>query len=243
MTFSPGKPIHRALAIETSRQTGSVALVEDSAVLVEEAFTHGLKHAVGMLPLIDRLMRNYGWKPNDLQHLYVSQGPGSFTGLRIGITLAKTIAMVTGARIIPVPTLHVLAMNAPVEATHLIVVLDAKRNQIFTARYERQDQKWIEREQAHLDSLPEIVGRTPRPVHLIGEGIPFHEKFLPADRSGIVFTSEIDWRARASVVAQLGMELAGQNVFADADRFTPTYVRKPEAEEKYDDLHKIQNPT
>lgn len=228
----------RALAIETSGQSGSVALVENAQVLVQESFPHGLKHAAGMLPMIDRLMRNHGWNPSDLQHLYVSHGPGSFTGLRIGITLAKTLAMVTGAKIIPVPTLQILARNAPAEAKNLIVLLDAKRDQIFTARYERQNRNWIEQEQAHLDSLTEMLARVPRPVHLLGEGIPFHENFLPADRSGIVITDESSWRARASVVAEIGADLAAKGLFADVDRFTPMYVRKPEAEEKYDERQK-----
>lgn len=230
--------INRALAIETSGQNGSVALVEGSSVLVEETFPHGLKHAAGLLPLIDRLMAEHKWKPADLQYLYVSEGPGSFTGLRIGITLAKTLSLATGAKIVPVPSLRVLAMNAPAEAGNVIVVLDAKRDQIFTARFENQ----IEREPAHLDSLAEMLARSPRPVHLIGEGIPYHEKFLPTDRSEIIITSPDTWRARASVVAELGIELAKQNRFVDADRFTPVYVRKPEAEEKYEKDHpQIEN--
>jgi tRNA threonylcarbamoyladenosine biosynthesis protein TsaB len=223
-----------ALAIETSGQNGSVALVQNEQVLVEESFPHGLKHAADLLPMIDRLMRNYAWKPADLHRLYVSCGPGSFTGLRIGITLAKTLSMATGAQLIPVPTLEVLAYNAPVDARNLIVVLDAKRDQIFTARYEQQQERWHEREAAHLDTLAAILDRAPRPVHLIGEGIPYHEKFIPPDRNGIIVTGESTWRARASVVARLGIELAAVGRFTDADQFTPTYVRKPEAEEKYE---------
>jgi tRNA threonylcarbamoyladenosine biosynthesis protein TsaB len=223
------------MAIETSGRAGAVSLVENSVVLVEESFPHGLKHAAGMLPMIDRLMRQHGWKPADLRHLYVSQGPGSFTGLRIGITLAKTLAMATGARIVGVPSLAVLAENAPVEATNLIVVLDAKRDQIFTARYQRQDGQWIEREPAHLDSLAAMLGRTPRPVHLLGEGIPWHENFLPPDRAGIIIiTPQSSWNARAAVVAKIGIAMAARGEFVDADRFTPAYVRKPEAEEKYE---------
>jgi tRNA threonylcarbamoyladenosine biosynthesis protein TsaB len=225
----------RGLAIETSGQSGSVALVENARVLVEESFPHGLKHAAGMLPMIDRLIRQHDWEPSDVGQLFISHGPGSFTGLRIGITLAKTLSMVTGAKIVPVPTLQILAQNAPVDARNLIVLLDAKRDQIFTARYEWQDGKWIEKEQAHLDSLTEMLNRAPRPVHLLGEGIPFHEKFLPTDRDGIIVTDQSTWRARASVVAQLGAELAAAGIVADADRFTPMYVRKPEAEEKYEE--------
>ena len=187
--------------------------------------------------MIDRLMRQLNWTPADLQHLYVSQGPGSFTGLRIGITLAKTLAFATGARIVAVPTLQVLAENAPAEAGHLIVLLDAKRDQIFTARYERVGNRWHEIEPAHLDSLTAMIERSPRPVHLLGEGIPFHKHFLSADASGILLTGPDCWRARASVVARIGMELAKLGAFVAPDQLIPAYVRKPEAEEKYELEH------
>ncbi len=208
-------------------------MVEHGCILVEQSFSHDLKHAAGLLPLIDSLMRPLGWKPDQLSELYVSQGPGSFTGLRIGITVAKTLAFTKGARIVPVPSLHVLAYNAPDEAAQAVVVLDAKRDQIFTARYERSGRDWIEIEPAHLDSLGNMLARSPRPMHLIGEGIPYHTKFLPADASGIVVTSETVWNARASVVAMLGLRLAARGVFVSPDAFAPAYVRIPEAEEKY----------
>lgn len=227
----------RSLAIETSGRVGAVALVEHGKVLAEQSFSHGLKHAAGLLPLIDGLMRPLDWKPADLRELYVSQGPGSFTGLRIGITLAKTLAFTTGAKIIPVPSLHVLAYNGPPEATQVIVVLDAKRDQIFTARYERSGNDWIEREPAHLDSLTAMLARTIGPTHLIGEGIPYHTKFIPANVAGLVITPESTWNARASIVATLGVRLASQNVFVAPDNFVPAYVRIPEAEEKYNLQH------
>ena len=232
----------RSLAIETSGRLGSVALVEHGKVVGERAFSHGLKHAAGLLPLIDGMMRPLKWTPVGLKELYVSRGPGSFTGLRIGITLAKTLAFTNGAKIVPVPSLHVLAYNAPVEANQVIIVLDAKRDQIFTARYQRAGEDWIECEPAHLDSLSAMLDRSPRPVHLIGEGIPYHAKFLPPDAADIIVTPDSTWHARAAVVAMLGMRLAYQGKFVTADQFTPAYVRIPEAEEKYNQQHPIDLP-
>src|SRR5438876_1427031 len=146
----------RALAIETSGRVGSVALVDDNGAIEEEQFPHGLQHAAGLIPLIDKLCEARGWKASDLQEVYVSAGPGSFTGLRIGITLAKTLAFATGMKLLAVPTMRVLVENAPAEARHVIVVLDAKREQIFTASFEKVQEKWLEREQAHLDKLAEM---------------------------------------------------------------------------------------
>src|SRR4051812_29443518 len=117
----------RALAVDTSGRIGSVAVVDNGHVLAEERFAHGLQHAAMILPIIDSLTRAQGWAPRDVEELYVSAGPGSFTGLRIGITLAKTMALATGVKLVAVPSVRVLAENAPPGATDLIIVLDAKR--------------------------------------------------------------------------------------------------------------------
>ncbi len=229
----------RAIAIETSGRIGSVAIVQNGAVLSEETFPHGLQHAATILPMLDRLVRAQGWRPRDIEHVYVSSGPGSFTGLRIGITLAKTLALSIGARIVAVPSARVLLGNVPADAREAIIVLDAKRGQVFTARFTRARDvdsadlwnAWIENEPEHLDTLDAVLHRAGRPVHLIGEGIPYHRAMVP-DVPQVVVTDEALWRARAGVVAQLGYELALSEAFADPHRLTPTYVRIPEAEEK-----------
>ena len=240
-----------ALAIETSGKVGSVALVRDGVVLAEPTFEHGLKHAAGILPMIDRLCRDAGIGPADIAELYLSIGPGSFTGLRIGVTLAKTMALTTGVKIVAVPTVRVLAENAPDDAQHVIIVLDAKRDQIFTgsfdaeamrggdlSRHPANPSRWTEREPAHLAPLTDILARTPRPVHLIGEGIPYHDKFIPKDEPGVIVTPPETWRARAAIVATIGQSMASRGEFADADRLTPLYIRKPEAEEKWESTHR-----
>lgn len=224
----------RGIAIETSGRIGSIAAVEAGRIVAEEQFPHGLQHAATILPIVDRHCRQRGWSPGDVEHLYVSIGPGSFTGLRIAITLAKTMALATGVKVVAVPSVEVLVRNAPPEANHVIIVLDAKRDQIFTARFARTAEGgWSEREPAHLDTLPAMLARAPRPVHLLGEGIPYHEKFIPQDDAGIVVTPAESWRARAAAVAEIGMKMAGQNQFANPDTLTPLYIRLPEAEEKW----------
>jgi tRNA threonylcarbamoyladenosine biosynthesis protein TsaB len=228
------RSIMRALALETSGRVGSVAAVSDGAVVAEEQFAHGLQHAAQIVPIIDRLCRGQSWTPNDLDELYVSVGPGSFTGLRIAVTLAKTLAMATGVKLVAVPSVRVLTENAPADARHVVIVLDAKREQIFTARFERVGDEWVEREPAKLDSLTAMLERAPRPVHLLGEGLPYHEKFIPRDDPTVIVAPPELSRARASVVAKLGYAMARRGGFADPQRLTPIYIRRPEAEEKYE---------
>jgi tRNA threonylcarbamoyladenosine biosynthesis protein TsaB len=228
----------RALAVETSGRIGSIALIDGNEIVSDEQFPHGLQHAAQIVPIIDRLTQLRGWRPDDLQELYVSAGPGSFTGLRIGITLAKTLAFATGVKLVAVPTVRVLAENAPPDAQHVLIVLDAKRDQIFSARFERTDDAIVERAAAQLSSLSEMLAHSPRPVHLIGEGIPYHQKFIPLDDPQVIVTDPQLWRARAPVVAKLGLAMSNRGEFADPDRLSPIYIRRPEAEEKFDALRR-----
>jgi tRNA threonylcarbamoyladenosine biosynthesis protein TsaB len=225
--------MYAALAIETSGRIGSVALTIDDVLVAEDQFQHGLQHAAQMVPMIDRLCNAQGIRPADLQALYVSVGPGSFTGLRIGVTLAKTLWLATGVKVVAVPTVRVLAENAPPEAEHVIVVLDAKRDQIFTAGFDRAaDRSWKQASPAALSDLPAMLAAAARPVHLLGEGIAYHRKFIPDD-PGVIVTPEDTWRARAAVVATLGRDLAAAGTLADPMTLTPLYIRRPEAEEKW----------
>jgi tRNA A37 threonylcarbamoyladenosine modification protein TsaB len=132
-----------------------------------------------------------------------------------------------------VPSVRVLVENAPPEARHVVIVLDAKRDQIFTARFERGGTgDWIEREPAHLDSLAAMLARSPRPVHLLGEGTPHHRAAAVAAGEGVVVADARSWTARASALAHLGRAMAQRGHFADPLQLTPLYIRLPEAEEK-----------
>ena len=223
----------RALALETSGRQGSVALAEDGVAIAVEQFDYGLQNAARMLPLIDGLCRKHHWAPADLRELYISIGPGSFTGLRIGVTLAKTLAYATGAKVIPVQTVDVLAENAPTEARELIIVLDAKRGQIFTSRLVRENSQWKQIEPPHLDRLADMLVRAGRPVHLLGEGIPFHRDAIPDDAKVIV-TETNTGTGDAQIVARLGHQLALRGQHIDPLSLVPLYIRRPEAEEKLD---------
>ncbi|MGH7180243.1 MAG: tRNA (adenosine(37)-N6)-threonylcarbamoyltransferase complex dimerization subunit type 1 TsaB [Tepidisphaeraceae bacterium] len=222
----------RALAIETSGQIGSIALCADGKAICEEQFPHGLAHAAQIVCIIDRLCRDTNRQPRDIDQIYVSTGPGSFTGLRIGVTVAKTLAFAHGAKLVGVPTVAVLVENAPPDARNVIVVLDAKRGQTFTARFVLAEKRWSQVEPAHLDDLASMLARSPRPVWLIGEGIDHHRNVIPPDDPGIVISPPESWRATAANVGRIGFAMALRGEFTEPDRLTPLYIRLPEAEEK-----------
>jgi tRNA threonylcarbamoyladenosine biosynthesis protein TsaB len=222
-----------ALAIETSGRVGSLALIEDRQIIGEDSFPHGLRHAADMIPRIDSLLRQRKFQPRQIETLFVSVGPGSFTGLRIGITLAKTFALATGAKLVAVPSLAVLAENAPAEARHLLVVLDARRGKIFSARFEKVQNLWIERDPGDLGEIGEALRRAPRPLFLLGDGISFHRAAIPPTEPDLFITPESLWTPHVAAVAQIGLKLADAGRFTPPDQLLPIYMRPPEAAEKW----------
>lgn len=226
------------LAIETSSRIGSLALCNGPAILAERSFAHGLQNAAKVLPLIDELCRERGVGPGDLDEIAVSIGPGSFTGLRIGVTLAKTLAFATGAKLIAVPTLPVIASNAPAEDARdarspwVMPILDAKRDQVFAAIYRRAGHALDEVEPPQLVHLPEVLARSPRPLLVLGEGISHHRRHLDAVQGDVAVAPEDLWWPRAATVAHLAQHLRQQGAYADPFKLTPLYIRKPEAQER-----------
>lgn len=220
-----------ALALETSGTISSIALARDGELLTEETFPHGLQHAAALVPMIDSICRTHSIKPNEIERVYLNIGPGSFTGLRVAVTLAKMLAMVHGTKIVTVPSTEVLAQNTPDDAREVVTCLDAKRGQVYAARFRREGSSWTTIENVHLDRLSEILTRATKPVHVLGEGIKFHRASIQ-DEAGIIWTDESTWRCRASKVLKLCSERARQNQFADPMTLSPAYIRLPEAEEK-----------
>ena len=230
------------LAIETSSRIGSVALYADGRIVCERSFEHGLQNAAHLLPLIDDACREVSATGRDITHVAVSIGPGSFTGLRIGVTLAKTLCFATGAKLIAVPTLPVIASNAPQAARYVMPILDAKRDQVYAAMYELRhggtEARRQEAQERHaldeiippqLVHLPELLHKVPRPLLILGEGVKYHRQHIPAD---VEVAPDSLWLPRAATVVHIALQLHQQGAYADPFKLTPMYIRKPEAQER-----------
>jgi tRNA threonylcarbamoyladenosine biosynthesis protein TsaB len=127
----------RTLAIDTSRPPGSIALLEGMRVVRQVAIPPGGRTTQQLFPELQRLLADVAWRPADVQLLAVTLGPGSFTGLRIGIALAKVWAYATQCPVVAIDTLDILAAQAESHADRLEVVMDAERRQVFHARFAR----------------------------------------------------------------------------------------------------------
>ncbi len=238
-TISTSVP--RIVAIETSSRIGSVAVALGDRLLARRQFSKAMCHAVELMPAIRDLARNQGWKPNEIDHIYVSAGPGSFTGVRIAITIARALQQATGCKLVSVPTVDVLAANAPPEAAHVAVILDAKRGQIYAAVYQRDTASGVLlRKLGPLLTDPaELLTHTPRPLHILGEGIDFHRPAIAAAGGEIIEIDKILWQPQAVMVHQLGYALANASVFTARNALLPIYLRKAEAEEVWEKKHGV----
>jgi tRNA threonylcarbamoyladenosine biosynthesis protein TsaB len=243
------------LAVETSSRIGSVAIALNGKMLGETVFSAPLRHSAEIFPAIRKLLDQFNMKPGQIEHIYISGGPGSFTGLRIATTLAKIMQLAHAAKIVTVDTLDVVAANVinlisdktlsdsnhklpSMNAERVAAVLDAKRGQFFIAVYERDtdDERnaagWVIWKKILPDSLMTTLqfldkfACEAKPVWLLGDGLLYYKDKFQA--GGVHFFDGKYWSPRAGKVHLLGRQMALKEQFADALTLTPNYLRKPD---------------
>jgi tRNA threonylcarbamoyladenosine biosynthesis protein TsaB len=236
------------LAVETSGRLGSVALAQGGKLLGEQLFTGPMRHSAEVFPAILGLLQQFGKKASDIEQVYISVGPGSFTGLRIAVTIAKTMALANSVKIVAVDTLDAVAANVisftaeraenaenelkPNE--RLATILDAKRGQFFIAVYDKTSGAiWEKILPDCLMTAEEFLDRFAgcgKPIALIGEGLVYYkDKFSdPAVR----LLGEKYWNPSAANVHRLGWHKAQLSDFADPLTLTPNYLRQPDVKFK-----------
>lgn len=234
------------LALETSSALGGVALGRGDEVLEARELTGRRRHAVELLPAVDALCKAHAVDPPSVRRILVSSGPGSFTGLRIGITVARMIGLTSSASLIAVPTLEVIAQNAlEVQAPpdRAVVVLDAKRGRVYTAAFVRRDARYVavttpvETDPARFLADQGAQGGS---CAVLGEGVLYHRAVVEA--SGLEILPEAVYPPRAETVYRLGVSRANAGRITDRRALVPTYVRPPEAEEKWAQRQKQGRP-
>ncbi|MGD9647989.1 MAG: tRNA (adenosine(37)-N6)-threonylcarbamoyltransferase complex dimerization subunit type 1 TsaB [Pirellulales bacterium] len=220
----------RLLALETSGRAGSVAALEDDQLLAEHALEATRGSAATLAPAIRDLLTEVAWRPADVQLVAVATGPGSFTGLRIGVMTAKTLAYAIGAQIVGVDTLDAIALQAPAAARPLWTALDAGREQLFVARYVAGEAMpaSAERPTALVDAGGWLAELSP------GEWIsgPALERYAARIAAGIQLIDAESWWPRAASVGRLAWSQYVAGVRHDFWTLAPNYFRPSAAEER-----------
>ncbi|MHB1419518.1 MAG: tRNA (adenosine(37)-N6)-threonylcarbamoyltransferase complex dimerization subunit type 1 TsaB [Bacillota bacterium] len=227
----------RVLGVDSATSVASVAIVEDDQVRAEIFLNTGTKHAQSLMIVVNQVLENAGLTLSALDGLAVVLGPGSFTGLRIGLATVKGLALVTGLPVIGIPTLDGLAMNAAGMPGLICPILNARKNEVYTAIY-RSEGLGMKRVSDYLAVGPQILAGqltgSDEQVTFLGDGWPVYREILQAtlgDRiRAVFFTNALP---RASQIAWLGLSRLRAGEKDDLHGLTPLYIRPSEAEIKW----------
>jgi tRNA threonylcarbamoyladenosine biosynthesis protein TsaB len=226
----------RIVAIETSGQCGSVATLtgetEATRLVGQTVLPADQRSAQSLAPALRDLLAQAEWKPDSIGLVVVAVGPGSFTGLRIGVTTAKTLAYATGAEIIGVNTLAVLADQAPPSPSALWTVIDAQRGELFVAKFELAENRrsFMVRDTTILGQDAWLAELRPGD-RLTG---PALRRVSPRLPEGVATVPEELWQPTAASVGRVGWLAYAAGQRDDVWKLVPNYYRLSAAEEKAD---------
>lgn len=223
--------IMRVLALETSARVGSVATLEDDRILGQMVFDSDQRTAQSFTPGIVQQLESVGWSPSDVELVVVTIGPGSFTGLRIGITAAKTLAYAVGAEVIGLNTLKVIASQVPADRQDVWAVMDAQRGQLFAVRFRRRDDDWETIVETHIVDNERWLQSLSADTAVAGPGLARLRDRLPAE---IDVVGDDCWTPQAATVGRVGYLEFQSGRRDDLWALAPEYYRKSAAEEKFD---------
>jgi tRNA threonylcarbamoyladenosine biosynthesis protein TsaB len=222
----------RILALETVAAAGSVALLDDERIVAELELDTARRSAQSLAPGIAHLLERAGWRPADVELVAVASGPGSFTGLRIGITTAKAFAYAVNCQVVGVNTLWAIASRAPRELAAVSAAIDAQRGELFVADFQRQpDGQLTGVETTRIVDAKQWLASLPGGAALTGPGLTKHLAALPP---GTIVVDQALWSPMAANVGQLGRGLVLAGRGASPFELVPQYFRRTAAEEKWD---------
>jgi tRNA threonylcarbamoyladenosine biosynthesis protein TsaB len=219
------------LGIETSTMQGGVALLGAEGLVAEYTLSVAATHSERLLPALDRVLQDAGVTLEGVDGIAVSLGPGSFTGLRIGVSTAKGLAYATGIPLVGVPTLEAMAWALPSARWQLCPVLDARKHEVYAAlfQHERDGLRRVSDDQALAPEA--LCALIRKPTLLFGDGLAaYRETFGHLLGEHLLIPPVANRGGRAACVAELGRQrlLAGER--ADLASLTPAYLRPSEAE-------------
>ncbi|MFD4819993.1 tRNA (adenosine(37)-N6)-threonylcarbamoyltransferase complex dimerization subunit type 1 TsaB [Peribacillus butanolivorans] len=223
----------KVLAIDTSNFTLGIALINDTQVIGE--YTTNLKknHSVRVMPAIETLLKDCDTSPKELTKIVVAQGPGSYTGVRIGVTIAKTLAWTLKIPLSAVSSLEVLAANGRYFNGLVSPLFDARRGQIYTGLYEIENNvlNTVMEDCNILSSEWAIrLKELKRPVLFVGQDVEIHREAIKKVLGNLAVFSPVQlFNSRPSELAFIGLN----KTEVDIHQFVPNYIRMAEAEAKW----------
>lgn len=230
------------LALDTSGERGSIALFDGEQLVGETWLAAGERHAASLLVSLDRLLAEHASSLARIDRIALSIGPGSFTGLRIGLASALGLAFGTERLLVPVPTLAALATQAGVTERAIAPILDARRGEVYAGLY-RADGKALGEDSC--GSLADFLASLPvdGPIAFLGGGVSPHRAAIAASLGARAeFLPDAAGCLRAASVGRLGAKLDAAGLSVAPERVELRYLRRAEAEARRLALHPRSGP-
>lgn len=219
------------LGIETSTKTGSVAVASEKEIIAQYSLNIEVTHSERLMSTVDRVLKDTGIAVSALGGFAVAIGPGSFTGLRIGLAAVKGLALATGKPVAAVPTLEALAWNLPYAAHPVCPLLDARKNEVYAAMYRFEGNALVHVMAEAVMSLSRLEEHISEKTIFTGEASRlFREEIEKQFGDRALFAPQSAILPSAATVAEIGSLMIKNGRHADPDRLTPMYIRRPEAE-------------
>ena len=223
----------RILAFETSAKAGSVALLEEGLLLGEFYTNTGLTHSQTLLPMAEALLKNCGSTPGEIDAVAVAAGPGSFTGVRIGVAAAKGFAWGNQLPCYGVSTLEAMALQLGLRDGLICPVMDARRQQVYNALFRMEQgvlSRLTEDRAISLEELSTDLQQYSEPVYLVGDGSLLCFRNLKEPCPGLILPPEHHLHQRAAGVALAAQQAINAGLPGDAAALQPNYLRLSQAE-------------
>ncbi len=223
----------KILAFETSAKAASVALLEDGRLLGESYQNTGLTHSQTLMVMAQELLRSCECTPQQVGAVAVAAGPGSFTGVRIGVAAAKGFAWGAELPCCGVSTLEAMALNLGVWSGTVVCAMDARRSQVYTATFCACDgvlQRLTPDRAISLEELGRELADVSGPIYLVGDGSRLTYDTLSGAVSGLVLPPEHRLHQRAAGVALAAERMLREGHSCSGADLTPNYLRLSQAE-------------
>lgn len=219
------------LGIDTSTRYAGVAIVKDGNLIAQSTLKFMASHSEKLLPEISHLLEFMKIQLENIDYFAVTVGPGSFTGLRVGVSTVKGLAFVTGKKVIPISTLEVIARGCPYVEYPICPILDARKKEIYSALFYWKDGELIRIKEDSVLKPESLKDWISEKTLFVGEGlITYREKLEEIFGNKNLFASSLYGIPSPSLVALIGSEKAEKGNFISARDLQPLYLRKSEAE-------------
>lgn len=215
----------RVLGVDTSTKVLSVAIIEDRDIIANLSCTLEKGHSSGLVPMIEEILKTSSLSLNQIDGFAVGVGPGSFTGLRVGVTTMKTLAFAVDKPIKGISSLDTIAYNGAGISSLICPIVDAKRNQVYSALY-RWEGKVLKRLSNYLlTPVGKLLKKIKGEVLFLGDAIELYkEEIIKLKKDAAKFAPKISWFPQASRIAFLGLEAFKRSRRDDPYTLVPMYL-------------------